>query len=410
MTKLSLIVPCYNCENTLEEAVESIFSQAPVFPFDVTMVDDGSTDSTYDVMQNLARRHRDIRLLRHERNLGGGAARNSAVAATDGNLIFCLDSDDVLGPRFLENMTRFWNERKCDGVGMSTSIKFRGPDTRNVEYVSNFGPTGKAVRFESFLEGEPCPLHVVFMMTRAAFRRVGGYPTHHGFDTQGMGFRFLCNGLEARVCPDTIYFHRVGLSRSYYKREQATDRLNWNWFNVLDEFLYLFKDQVKEMLLEHNLFDVPGKPAPGDLARIVQGRSDIYSPHHASLIKRGPEGVARDSARSQDRYMQYWLGNFHRTKGRYKRALTHYSRALELGFGFRIVHFRMLQAQLGLAGSSKSPVDALEELLLYSRPFPAERRPLRERILHGLLERETLRQPVLAAKSLRDRLRSGKLG
>ena len=54
MTKLSVIIPCYNCEDTLEAAVASVFQQAPEFAFDVTMVDDGSTDSTYAVMQRLA--------------------------------------------------------------------------------------------------------------------------------------------------------------------------------------------------------------------------------------------------------------------------------------------------------------------------------------------------------------------
>jgi hypothetical protein len=248
------------------------------------------------------------------------------------------------------------------------------------------------------------------MMTRAAFRRVGGYPTDHGFDTQGMGFRFLSNGLEARVCPETIYYHRVGLPRSYYRREQLKDRLNWNWFNVLDEFLYIFKDRIKDELLEHDLFDVPGKPAPQDLVKIVQGRSDIYSPKYRSLIDRGSERVASDFVRSQDRYLQYWLGNFHRARGRNARALSHYSRALELGFGFRIVYYRMLQAQLALSGNPKGPVDALEELLLYSRPFPSARRPFRERILHRFLENDALRQPALAVKSLRDHLRSPKTG
>jgi glycosyltransferase involved in cell wall biosynthesis len=94
MTKLSMVVPCYNCEATLEDAVASIFRQDPIFPIDITMVDDGSADSTYEVMQRLARQDRRIKVLRHKSNCGGGAARNTAVEHTDGDLIFCLDSDD----------------------------------------------------------------------------------------------------------------------------------------------------------------------------------------------------------------------------------------------------------------------------------------------------------------------------
>ena len=91
MTSLSLIIPCFNCSQTLEQAVESIYRQDPVIPFDLTMVDDGSTDSTYEVMQALAGRRSNINLVRHSSNQGGGAARNSAVANSAGDLIFCLD-------------------------------------------------------------------------------------------------------------------------------------------------------------------------------------------------------------------------------------------------------------------------------------------------------------------------------
>src|SRR5512146_1648427 len=108
MTKLSIIIPCYNCERTLEAAVDSIYRQESAIPFDVTMVDDGSDDRTYERMKMLAAQHRRIRLVRHAANVGGGAARNTAVAHSDGDLIFCLDADDMLGPDFLKNLTRFW--------------------------------------------------------------------------------------------------------------------------------------------------------------------------------------------------------------------------------------------------------------------------------------------------------------
>jgi glycosyltransferase involved in cell wall biosynthesis len=410
MTKLSLLVPCYNCEATLEDAISSIFSQAPVFPFDITMVDDGSTDSTFEVMKMLARRHRGVRLVRHTSNRGGGAARNTAVAHSDGDLLFCVDGDDILGPGFLENMTRFWSRRKCDGLGMSTSIKFRGGNTKNVAYVSEFEGPGSPVRFEWFLDGAQCSLGVVFLMTRAAYERVGGYPTEHGFDTQGMAFRFLCNGLSAYTCPDTVYYHRVGLPKSYYKREQQAGRINWNWFNVFDEFLYVFCDAVKARLLEHDLFEVPGRPAPDDLLKVVAGKRGIYASGYRSLISSGPGNVAREYDSARDRYKLYWLGNFHRLNGRYAKALVYYARALALGFHYRSIFYRMLQAELGLSASGMQPAEALEELALYSQPFPAARRPIGQRLFHRMMSRENLRRPALAMKSLRDRLGGRKRG
>lgn len=407
MTKLSVIVPCYNCERTIEQTVLSIFRQQPVFPFDVTMVDDGSTDATYAKMQELARAHRGVTLLRHERNLGGGAARNTAVANSDGDLVLCVDGDDILGPGLLEKMTRFWSRKRCDGVGMSTSIKFQGDSVDNIAYVTEFEATGRAVQFESFLAGDKNPLEVVFMLTRAAFDRVGGYPTEHGFDTQGMGFRFLCHGLAAYVCPEAVYYHRVGLPRSYYKREQLAGKINWNWFNILDEFIYLFSDETKSQLLQHDLFELPGKPAPEELLRIVRGARGIYDPHHKRLLRMGPDRVAREFAHANDPFKQYWLGNFHRLKKNHAKALAHYSRAIGLGFNYRSVFFRMLQAELSLAGSTKAATEALEDLMQYSRPFPVQQRPWRQRLFHSMMALESLRGPAQKLKQLWDRVGGG---
>ena len=249
MTKLSIIVPCYNCERTLGAAVDLIYQQEPGIPFDVTMVDDGSGDATYRTMEMLARRRPHMRLARHARNLGGGAARNTAVEESDGDLIFCLDADDMLGPDLLSKLTRLWLMKRCDAVGVSRSVKFRNSNVEDVAYVTEFTGPGERIRFESLLDGTACALTSTFLMTRKAFALVGGYPTSHGFDTQGMAFRFLGNGLEAYTCPDTVYYHRVEFSDSYYLREQKAGRINWNWLQVLDEFIYLFNPATQRQKL-----------------------------------------------------------------------------------------------------------------------------------------------------------------
>ncbi len=405
MTSLSVIMPCYNCADTLESAVRSVYGQNVSLPFDMTMVDDGSTDGTYDVMARLSAQHPNIRLFRHRSNQGGGAARNTAVQNSRGDLIFCLDADDLLGPGFLEAMTQFWLRKRCDAVGMSTSIKFRGSDLNHVVYTSQYEGPGKRVRFESFLEGPNCSLTVVFLMTRRAFRRVGGYPTEHGFDTQGMGFRFLCHGLAAYTCPDTVYYHRVEYHESYYLREQSQDRLNWNWFNLLDEFLYLFRPDVRRKLVESDLFSVPGRPAPGRLSELIYGRADIYATNYRELIKLGPDGAARRLAASHDPSHHYWLGRYWLGRGRYARAISQFRDALRLGFDYRIVYYRMLQAALGLSGSEVSAPHAIDQLARYCQPFPPECLSWDERLFRRLIANPVLRHPTLLLKSASDRMK-----
>jgi glycosyltransferase involved in cell wall biosynthesis len=402
-TKLSIIIPCYNCEETLGEAVESAYQQEPEIPFDITMVDDASTDGTYDRMRALAARYPGIRILRHPRNWGGGATRNTAVAHSDGNLIFCLDSDDILGPHLLKNLTRFWLKKKCDGVGISQSIKFRGRDKADIAYITDFADPGRQVRFESLLDGTACSLTSTFLITRSAFNRAGGYPTTHAFDTQGFAFRFLGNGLTAYTCPETRYYHRVEFKDSYYVREQKADRLNWNWFNVLDEFLYLFNPVTRSRLLEADLFESPGRPTPPEFLGLLKGRTHIYARNYRHLIRIGRNGAARLFRHADDAGLQYWLGGYHAVNGDYRSAVSHYRRALELGFKYRIIYYRMLSAALRLSGNELPIESALTELALYSRPFPTSRLPLRQRVFRKLTAIHVLRGPILWVKRFRDR-------
>ena len=380
MTKLSIIIPCYNCAGTLEDAVDSIYRQECPVPFDVTMVDDGSSDDTYAVMQKLAAQYPNIRLARHETNRGGGAARNTAVSLSDGEIIFCLDSDDMLGPDFLKNIVHFWLEKRCDGVGIGKSIRFRGRNIRDVAYIVDFDRPGEAVRFESLLDDSMCSLYSTFLITRAAFARSGGYPTRHGFDTQGLAFRFLCNGLVAYTCPNAVYHHRVEYHESYYLREANAGRINANWLQIFDEYLYIFREEIKAEILSADLYPVPGKPYPPEMYFIAHKRYNIFAEDYRALIALGRDGVAAWFTDSADKYWQYWLGSYHLDKRDAKSAIVHFTRALELGFSYRSIHIKMLEASLSLSGVSASAPDTLTELGFYLSPYPTQLMPFWYRI------------------------------
>jgi glycosyltransferase involved in cell wall biosynthesis len=398
MTKLSVIIPCYNCADTIGDAVASVVNSEVGIPFDLTMVDDGSTDHTPARLADLAKRHQGIRLVRHQVNRGGGAARNSGIAASDGDLIFCLDADDMLAPDFLDRMVQFWKDKHCDAVGMSTSIKFKGSDVRDVEYVSEFAGPGRPVRFESFLDGSPCSLSVVFMMTRRAFKLVGGYPTEHGFDTQGMGFRFLCNGLRAFTCPGTTYYHRVGRPSSYYMREQSAGRVNWNWLNVVDEFLYLFHQEVRHELLSTDVFDDQAGRSPVSVREMLKSGVGIYAPGYKRLVRIGPRAVAREFSRSSSSFHRYWLGNYHRLRGAYRRSLAEYTRALEGNFRYRLVYYHSLDSLLRLSADGTPTPQKLAALAHYCRPYPDRLMTTGHRLYRFLLASKALWPLATAGK------------
>lgn len=87
--RVSVIVPCYNAERYLGEALESVLTQPEVA--EVLLVDDGSTDGSVAVAESFGSR---VQLTR-QANGGASAARNSGVQRAGGDFIAFLDADDV---------------------------------------------------------------------------------------------------------------------------------------------------------------------------------------------------------------------------------------------------------------------------------------------------------------------------
>lgn len=91
---VSVIVPVYNGEQTLKEALDSVIAQS-FRSFEIIVVDDGSTDSTCAIVEEYSARHRDIiKLLKNTKNMGVAYSRNSALRIARGDFIAFLDADD----------------------------------------------------------------------------------------------------------------------------------------------------------------------------------------------------------------------------------------------------------------------------------------------------------------------------
>jgi glycosyltransferase involved in cell wall biosynthesis len=308
---LSIIIPCYNCENTLEEAVDSIYAQKLDMFFEVVMVDDGSSDNTRELIKDLSGKYKEIKYIFHKKNKGGGAARNTAVINSNANVIFCLDADDILGDDCLYNMYRTLIDNELDGVSISKSIKFMDDDIDNVIYITNMGYINENIPFESLFSGKSdCGLYSTFMHTRRAFEIIGGYPENHGFDTQSFAFSFLANGLNAMASDKAIYYHRLSSKNdSYYNREQYNGRVNFNWYKILEEYLYLFNDYTKDKILN---FDVYGSIGNGNILNSLNNKDKFQKEYRNFLINNSKSeyyNYLKDKL-SFNKYEYYWMYSY----------------------------------------------------------------------------------------------------
>ena len=78
MPKISVIMGIYNCASTLQEALDSLYAQT-FQDFEIILCDDGSSDETFIIAQNNARKKNNVVLLKNERNLGLNATLNKCT-------------------------------------------------------------------------------------------------------------------------------------------------------------------------------------------------------------------------------------------------------------------------------------------------------------------------------------------
>lgn len=120
---VSVVIPCYNAERWVGEAVDSCLGQT-YQPIEVIVIDDGSTDRSHDILCLYGDK---IRLERGP-NRGGSSARNQGFALSQGEYIQFLDADDYVLPEKIERQVAFLEKTGGDGVYGDWQHRFHEPD------------------------------------------------------------------------------------------------------------------------------------------------------------------------------------------------------------------------------------------------------------------------------------------
>lgn len=113
--QVSIIIANYNYARYLNAAVTSVLEQS-YQNFEIVIVDDGSTDNSREVIENIQKQHPDRVRTIFQANQGQGGAFNTGFAVSSGEIIAFLDADDVWKPNKLERIVREFSDSKVVGV------------------------------------------------------------------------------------------------------------------------------------------------------------------------------------------------------------------------------------------------------------------------------------------------------
>ncbi|HEV7845781.1 MAG TPA: glycosyltransferase [Thermoleophilaceae bacterium] len=166
--RTTVMMPSYESEATLREAVISVLSQT-VDELELVVVDDASTTPVSDVLADL--RDPRLRILRHTRNRGLSAARNSALGAARAPLVSQLDADDLWEPDYLESVLPSFDDPAVGLVYSNCTIL--GHPAGHDDYIGD--PSVHPMHdFPKIAEQNPVPSPTATMRALAV-RGVGGY-------------------------------------------------------------------------------------------------------------------------------------------------------------------------------------------------------------------------------------------
>ena len=357
---LSIIIPCYNCEKTLGEAVNSCFVQGLTEPFEVVMVDDGSTDGTRDVMKKLAEAHKEIKLFYHNKNKGGGTTRNTGIKESSGDLIYCLDSDNFFGHNQpLKRMIKYVDESGLDGASFHERRFFIGNDFKH--YDSYFNEvTDRDIELKDLFSDKAVLLDN-FLYTRKSYLKTKGYPENHGFDTQCFEIRYLAAGNRARACKETIFYHRQAMgSHSYFEREYDKGNFSKNYFLIMEDMFGYLSPTAKDVLLN---FDIFSRSSMKDNLALemkkLQSKGQLFENRAERSIRNSP---------ILPKYIEHYESSLKSYKiASYTEALKELRLAMDNGLKSKIAYYHEQRCLSGQRGVPANEIDkAVSEMKMFS--------------------------------------------
>lgn len=197
--ELSVVVPAFEASRTIAQCIRALRSQTlPREHYEIIVVDDASTDDTYQVASR-----EGARVLRLERNTGPGAARNVGVAAARGQLIVFTDADCEPCPDFLADLQVRLRDPRVGGVKGAYRSRQRALVARFVqcEYEQRYERTARLPTID-FVDTSAC------CFRRADVLRVGGFePRLRMCEDQEMSFRLARDGVRIEFAPEACTYH-----------------------------------------------------------------------------------------------------------------------------------------------------------------------------------------------------------
>lgn len=195
---VSVVIPCYNQSQYLEEAVQSAVNQT-YLNIEIIIVNDGSTDNTQEVAEELQKKYPDIIRVIKQKNQGLSQTRNNGISEALGEYILALDADDILDKKLVSHCMDTLIKNNVDIVyfdlqcfGAKDYIAYRKPFSENNILYENLPPAASLYK-------------------KKVWEKINGYKSN--MDIGYEDWEFWINAYKYKFTfhylPETLFYYRV---------------------------------------------------------------------------------------------------------------------------------------------------------------------------------------------------------
>jgi len=198
MPKVSVIIPCYNHGQYVDEAVESVLNQT-FQDFEIIIVNDGSTDNTQELALAYAKRNNRITVIK-QNNQGLSAARNNGIIASKGYYILPLDADDKIHKKYLaKSIAIYENIANVDIV------------YGNAELFGTKNETWSLREFSIPLMLKQNLIYCSAIFRKSIYLKTKGYNPNmkYGWEDWDLWLSMIEQGAKIRKIDETLFYYRV---------------------------------------------------------------------------------------------------------------------------------------------------------------------------------------------------------
>jgi len=255
VTKVSVITAAYNCSSHIERVVDSVRRQS-IVDWEMLIVDDASTDNTFEVAERIAAQDQRIKVWTQQVNSGPSAARNRGINSAKGEWVTVLDADDTLRPQRLERLLEVAHETGVDVVA-DNLVKF--DDIANQEGDTSFEFFGSRMTMMDLLDSEIARDRPSFALLKPMIRRsvLMDNDIRYREDLRFAEDLFLysellLSGYEFALLNEALYLYTTQMGEISNQKSTAT-RTHFTpetrvW--IADELLRLYEDRMSEDVIE----------------------------------------------------------------------------------------------------------------------------------------------------------------